>query len=400
MCQGTQTTSSGGTQHHHNHHRVASTASAATKCNLATMADLILAIKENRFTDVSRRLAQESKHNLKILINYQDRDSHETMLFCACLKGHLRLAKFLLDRGARVDLRTCWGATPIHAASEKGHADLVRLLLAYGCGVNWQTSYGDTPLHLAAYRGQYEVVKCLVETGCDIGTINSKGKTAADEANNSGNRRIVQYLTLLMASEPHSRRLEGRSEMMCTRPLDPPEVRHHPTSPSIKITTWHSNRDLSVASSRGNTPTNELVHPPNQIQWEHSSNYRDMHSSSSSLSSRKVPRPERLGSNDLSSDFRSPECKRREIHHNVAGTPEYEHHKPLVTNSDRRMTVEQQKRNVTDSDRHRIQSLERAVTDLQQGLVMTQEELTRTQAELKETQRLLCRFKYIGLNDH
>lgn len=72
--------------------------------------------------------------------------------------------------------------------------------MAFGSGVNWQTSYGDTPLHLASYRGQYEVVKCLVEAGCDISIINSKGKTAADEASNSGNRRIVQYLMLLMAS--------------------------------------------------------------------------------------------------------------------------------------------------------------------------------------------------------
>ena len=102
------------------------TTAGENKCHLLTMADLIVAIKENRFTDVSRRLAQESKPNLKVLINYQDRDSHETMLFCVCLKGHLRLAKFLLDRGARVDLQTCWGATPIHAASEKGHTDLVR----------------------------------------------------------------------------------------------------------------------------------------------------------------------------------------------------------------------------------------------------------------------------------
>ncbi len=135
MCQGTKASTSGGTDHHHkhhHHHRVSSQSSSATEAttrldfSVATMADLILAIKENRFTDVSRRLAQESKHNLKVLVNYQDRDSHETMLFCACLKGHLRLAKFLLDRGARVDLRTCWGATPIHAASEKGHVDLVR----------------------------------------------------------------------------------------------------------------------------------------------------------------------------------------------------------------------------------------------------------------------------------
>lgn len=75
-----------------------------------------------------------------------------------------------------------------------------RLLLQYGSGLNWQTQYGDTPLHLSAYRGHYEVVKFLVETGCDIAVINSKGKTAVDEANNGGNKRVVQYLMLLMAS--------------------------------------------------------------------------------------------------------------------------------------------------------------------------------------------------------
>lgn len=97
--------------------------------NLSTMADLIVAIKESRFSDVSRRLNQESKANLKVLVNYQDRESHESLLFCVCIKGHLRLAKFLLDRGARADLRTCWGAAPIHAASEKGHEEIIRYIL-------------------------------------------------------------------------------------------------------------------------------------------------------------------------------------------------------------------------------------------------------------------------------
>ncbi len=196
---------------------------------------------------------------------------------------------------------------------------------------------------------------------------------------------------------------------MSTRALEPPEVRQHPTSPGIKITTWHSNSHLNGVSSRGNTPTNELVHPLNQIQWEHSSSSqtnghksdRHLQSISSSSSSSSSSRPERYGSNDLSSDFRSPESKRRNMHHNVG---EYDNLKPLVPNGHHNVSPKplpkQRVAEMPEPDRHRIQSLERAVSDLQQGLFITQEELARTQAELKETQRMLCRFQYIGLNDN
>ena len=170
---------------------------------------------------------------------------------------------------------------------------------------------------------------------------------------------------------------------MCTRPLDPPSVVQHPTSPSIKITTWHSN-------SRGNTPTNEMQHPPQP--WELPANHdgyrRERHGSRES-------RPERV-SNDLSSDFRSPETRRREMFQNVADTSVHEPRAFKPINIDRRTPTE---RRDSGTDRRRIQNLEKAVTDLQSGLVMTQSELARTQAELKETQRLLCKMQLISLND-
>jgi ankyrin repeat protein len=52
-----------------------------------------------------------------------------TALSWACWKGHLAVARILLEHGAEVDPTNKWGWTPLLMASREGHREIVRLLL-------------------------------------------------------------------------------------------------------------------------------------------------------------------------------------------------------------------------------------------------------------------------------
>ena len=57
--------------------------------------------------------------------------SHSTPLHQAAAAGHLQLARLLVDRGARLDLRdTMWNATPAEWAKHEGRAELEQYLRA------------------------------------------------------------------------------------------------------------------------------------------------------------------------------------------------------------------------------------------------------------------------------
>ena len=64
-----------------------------------------------------------------------------------------------------------------HYASRSGHVDVCRLLLSSGAKVNVQTPGGVTPLHRAAYCGHVGVVRTLLDGGAKVTLVDSDGKT-------------------------------------------------------------------------------------------------------------------------------------------------------------------------------------------------------------------------------
>lgn len=73
----------------------------------------------------------------------------ETPLLFAAQKDP-SLALFLLSKGAAANARNIGNRTPLHAAAATGHVPLVRALISRGADVNVMNGYYDTPLHLAA----------------------------------------------------------------------------------------------------------------------------------------------------------------------------------------------------------------------------------------------------------
>ena len=75
------------------------------------------------------------------------------LLYDACEKGKVALARVLLDNGAEVDRACEDGRTPLYIACQEGHVDVARLLLERGAVVDSSAlCEGDTVE--AKYRGR------------------------------------------------------------------------------------------------------------------------------------------------------------------------------------------------------------------------------------------------------
>lgn len=87
-------------------------------------------------------------------------------LLAAARKGDPALARTLIEKGADVNAKTRYGATPLSYACDRGNVELVKLLIEKGASVDVKdTFYGATPIIWAAQKGHAEIVKVLLEKG-------------------------------------------------------------------------------------------------------------------------------------------------------------------------------------------------------------------------------------------
>ncbi|MFL6591401.1 MAG: ankyrin repeat domain-containing protein [Luteimonas sp.] len=134
-----------------------------------------------------------------------------TPLGMACAAGNWRLARFLLERGARpeppgatpallaaagseeddaagvqlllkhkakVDARDAIGRSALHEAALAGNLDALDALLAAGADVQARDAHGRTPLLDAARGAHLQVLESLVAAGADVGAVDADGRGA------------------------------------------------------------------------------------------------------------------------------------------------------------------------------------------------------------------------------
>ena len=110
-------------------------------------------------------------------IDEKDGDG-DTPFLHACWGGHVEIARLLLDRGSpAIDEKGGVGATPLYLSCFNGHVEIARLLLDRGAAIDEKGGDGDTPLHGACREGKLEIATLLLDRGAAIDEKNGGGET-------------------------------------------------------------------------------------------------------------------------------------------------------------------------------------------------------------------------------
>ena len=128
-------------------------------------------------------------------VNFYAEDGF-TPLGLACYFGHYEIARYLILKGAEVNMPSNNGFNvfPIHSAAASNYTDIAALLIESGANVNVKQQAGVTPLHSAAQNGNLDMLILLLEAGAQVNVRMEGGKLPADLAREKGFVEIAEAL--------------------------------------------------------------------------------------------------------------------------------------------------------------------------------------------------------------
>lgn len=128
-----------------------------------------------------------------VAVNGEDKLRYRPLLLLPANANNLKMAQLLIELGADVNQIASPGTTALETAVERGHVPMINFLLERGAKVNLREGQ-RTPLHIAAAQGNREVVALLLRHGADVAAKDRSGQTALQVAAQSGKREIVDLL--------------------------------------------------------------------------------------------------------------------------------------------------------------------------------------------------------------
>ncbi|MET0329127.1 MAG: ankyrin repeat domain-containing protein [Luteimonas sp.] len=143
-----------------------------------------------------------------------------TPLGMACAVGNWRLAKFLLERGAKPEIE---GGTPALLAAAGGDEDDaagVQLLIKQKARVDARDAQRRSALHVAAFHGHDDILAALLTAGADVRGRDNDGRTPLLEAARGGRAGVFEAL-LAAGADVQAVDIAGRNALMlaCTAEL-------------------------------------------------------------------------------------------------------------------------------------------------------------------------------------
>lgn len=137
---------------------------------------------------------------MKFLISKGANQFHLPFFFAA-EKGHLEIVKLLHEKhGVKINHRArpgeflVRGSSALLVASNEGQQETIKYLISKGANVNLKNNPGDTPLIKASFRGHIEVIKYLVFNGALINVRNNKGQSALAVAKDEKTKKLLIQL--------------------------------------------------------------------------------------------------------------------------------------------------------------------------------------------------------------
>ncbi|MBH0113930.1 ankyrin repeat domain-containing protein [Novosphingobium sp. YJ-S2-02] len=117
-----------------------------------------------------------------LIVNSRDVTSGETALHIIVARRDLTWLRFLVQKGANVNIADDHGTTPLQAAVNLGWRDGAEYLLENHARTNDSNDAGETPLIFAVHRHDTELVKALLQAGADPDRTDNSGRSARDYA--------------------------------------------------------------------------------------------------------------------------------------------------------------------------------------------------------------------------
>lgn len=151
------------------------------------------AINENNLDKVKEIISNGTDVNLRVQETCigVGPNFYVTPLQLASLRGHDEIVKYLLGKGANVDLKDSDG-NPVLVGINK--ISILKLLLNAGAKVNDTNSFGETPLMLAASFGYKDAVEILLLHGAEVNAKGKDGSTALLYSSKKGYTTITETL--------------------------------------------------------------------------------------------------------------------------------------------------------------------------------------------------------------
>ncbi|MBC8276917.1 MAG: ankyrin repeat domain-containing protein [FCB group bacterium] len=199
----------------------------------------------NNRLDVAAYLIDEKKFDINVL-KVGIRGSHSTPMHGAAAYGHPEMVKYLIDKGADVNIANDFGFTPILGAASGGKVECMQYLVEAGADINMKLPQGESLIHLAAQSGNLDMVKMLVDNGADINQRTDYGRIPLINALYSEQLEAIKYLV------EHGANLNNRNENNGT-------VMHAAMyRDSIKVVEYLIKKGAPVdeADNNGNRPIN------------------------------------------------------------------------------------------------------------------------------------------------
>lgn len=136
----------------------------------------------------------------------------DTPLHFAAAYGRVAAVKFLLEKGADVNLGDEGSAIPLHYAAGHGHTEVMKILLDHGSDVTEKGTGCGTPLQWAARNGQTKAAELLLARGANVNQQGTSERTALIDAASHEHVDMVKLL-LSRGADPNIRAAYGRTAL-------------------------------------------------------------------------------------------------------------------------------------------------------------------------------------------
>ena len=165
---------------------------------------------------------------------------------------HENLVSLLVSKGAEINEKTGSSEfSPLHQAAIAGCKQICELLISRGANVNAKDTDGQTPLHWAARVGNRDIVEILLDCGAEVNALNLSRSSALFGAAQSDRVNVVKLL-LSSGAEVNLTDDRGFTPLLCAF------VQKSGGDETIKILLEYG-ANINVRDSRGRSPLHIAV---------------------------------------------------------------------------------------------------------------------------------------------